>query len=74
MRGDIPIQSLSAYVTNSKQRAANLTWLPTQGNKNVTLIRLNLAHTGWQIWYDPAIAKVNTKQLDLQFILSYANK
>lgn len=71
---DIPTQSMSAYTTNSKQRSISLTWLPAQGNKSTSLIRLNLTHTGWQIWFTPAIDKVNTKQLDLQFTLSMANK
>lgn len=73
-RGDIPIQAVGAYTNGSKQRSIAFTWLPLVGNKNITVIRANLGHTSWQVSYDPPIAKVNTKQLDLQFVLSYANK
>lgn len=71
---DIPSQVLSAYVNGSKQRTISLTWLALVANKNITVVRVNLGHTSWQVSYSPAIAKVNTKQLDLSFVLSYANK
>lgn len=73
-RADIPIQTLGDYTNGSKQRSVAFTWLPLNGNKNITVIRANLGHTSWQVSYDPPIAKVDTKQLDLQFVLSYANK
>ena len=73
-RGDIPIQAVGAYTNGTKQRSVAFTWLPLRGNKDITVIRANLGHTSWQVSYDPPIAKVNTKQLDLQFVLSYANK
>lgn len=73
-RADIPIQTLGGYTNGSKQRSVAFTWLPLKGNKNITVIRANLGHTSWQVSYDPPIAKINTKQLDLQFVLSYANK
>lgn len=73
-RGDIPIQTAAAYVTNSKQRNITFTWLPLVGNKNISVVRANMGHTSWQISYDPPIAKVNTKQLDLSFRLSMANR
>jgi len=74
VQGDIPIQASGAYVNGSKTRALSMTWLPVNGNKNITVVRANLGHTSWQVGYSPAIAKVNTKQLDLSFVLSYANK
>lgn len=73
-RADIPIQTSAAYTADSKQRSINFTWLPVNANKNINVVRVNLGHTEWQVSYDPAIAKVNTKQLDLQFLLTYANK
>lgn len=74
VRADIPIQSPAAYVANSKQRAITFTWLPTVGNKNVTVVRANMGHTSWQISYNPLIAKIGTKQLDLTFRLTMGNK
>lgn len=74
VRNDIPILTSAAYTPNSKTRALNCTWLPVYGNKNITVVRVNLGHTSWQVSYNPAIAKVDTKQLDLQFVLTYANK
>lgn len=74
VRADIPTQALGAYTNGSKQRTLSMTWLPVNANKNITVIRANLGHTAWQVSYSPAIAKVNTKQLDLSFVLSYANK
>lgn len=71
---DIPIMSSSTYTTNSKNRSISCTWLPSNANKDITVVRVNLGHTCWQVSYSPAIAKINTKQLDLSFNLSYANK
>lgn len=74
VQADIPIQALDPYTNGSKQRTQTMTWLPVNANKNITIIRANLGHTAWQVSYSPAIAKVSTKQLDLSFTLSYANK
>lgn len=74
VQADIPIQASGAYTNGSKTRSLNCTWLPVNANKNITVVRVNLGHTCWQVSYSPAIAKVNTKQLDLLFVLSYANK
>ena len=74
VKADIPVQALGAYTNGSKQRTQNMTWLPVNANKNITVVRSNLGHTAWQVSYSPAIAKVSTKQLDLSFTLSYANR
>lgn len=74
VQADIPIQSSPTYADGSKQRTLTMTWLQTYGNKNITVIRASLGHTQWQVSYNPAIAKVSSKQLDLEFRLSYANK
>lgn len=73
-QADIPIGSGLSYLPDSKYRDFKFTWLPLQGNKNITVVRVSLGHTQWQVSYSPAIAKVNTKQLDLQFRLTYANR
>lgn len=73
-RADIPIQTSAAYTSDSKTRSINFTWLPVNANKNINVVRVNLGHTEWQVSYSPAIDKINTKQLDLQFQLTYANK
>lgn len=75
-RANLPIFTSNAYVNNSKQRTMNLTWLPLNANiaGGIGVVRVNLGHTSWQVGFDPKIAKVNTKQLDLQFTHAMANK
>ena len=74
VQADIPLQAWDAYTNGSKQRTQSMTWMPVNANKNITVVRANLGHTAWQVSYSPAIAKVSTKQLDLSFTLSYANR
>lgn len=75
-RANIPIMSSDAYVAGSKQRTINMTWLPVNANiaGGIGVVRVNLGHSGWQVSFDPKIAKVSTKQLDLSFTLSMANR
>lgn len=75
-RAWIPIMSSSTYINGSKTRSLHCTWLPTQGNVvgGIGAVRVDLGHSSWQVGFDPKIAKVDTKQLDLVFTLSMANR
>lgn len=67
----------SAYVANSKQRQYNATWTLTAGNAAAPGVTIVSAMFGWpsfQVSYNPPIAKTNTKQLNLSFMLSFANR
>lgn len=67
----------AAYITGSKQRQTNGTWTLANGNAaapGVQLAVVNLGDTQWQVSYNPPIAKTNTKQLNLSFMLSFANR
>src|SRR5690606_34071526 len=72
IRNNLPIMSSATYVAGSKQRGFNCTWLPLYANyaTGIGTVRVVLGHTSWQVGYDPKLLKVNTKQLDLQFMLS----
>lgn len=74
---DIPTSfGSSAYVTNSKQRTMTLTWLPLEANiaGGIGAVRVNLGHSNWQVSFNPKIAKINTKQLNLMFTYAMANR
>lgn len=76
-RGNVPIITSAPYVNNSKQRGLKLTWLPTTANNiagGIGVVRVNLGHAGFQLSYAPKIQKVYTKQLDLDFLFSMANR
>lgn len=66
-----------AYVTNSKQRTFRTTWLPTEANiagGGIGAIKINLGHAVFQVGFTPKIAKINTKQLDIYWTYSMANR
>lgn len=69
--------SSSAYVANSKQRQYNAVWSLAAGNTpapGVTIVTCILNWPGFQVSYSPAIAKTASKQLNLSFMLSFANR
>ena len=74
--GNSPVLTSIAYTANAKQRTERVTWLPSEGNiaGGIGAVKLNLGHTAWQVGFTPKIQKVDTKQLDLEFTLSMANK
>lgn len=73
---DIPIVSTDAYVTNSLERTLKHTWLPAYANISggIGVFRVHLGHTCWQVSFDPKIAKINTKQLDMFWKFTMANR
>lgn len=69
--------SQSAYVSNSKQRQYNAIWTLTNGNAAAPGVSIVSAMMGWpsfQVSYSPPIAKTASKQLNLSFMLSFANR
>lgn len=68
--------SSDAYVSNSCERTLKCTWLPSEANISggIGVVRMNLGHTNWQISFDAKIAKINTKQLDLFWKFTMANR
>ena len=69
--------SSSAYVANSKQRQYNAVWSLTAGNApapGVTIVTCTLNWPSFQVSYSPPIAKTSAKQLNLSFMLSFANR
>lgn len=64
------------YVTASKQRTMQITWLPSRANipGGIQSFMVNCGHTSWQIAYNPKFDKTDDDQLDLNFTLSMANK
>lgn len=74
----------SAYTNGNFYRDFTLRWLPSNGNVagGVGAVTALMAGShgagggnfGFQIGYSPVLAKVNTKQLDLSFRFSIANK
>lgn len=66
---------LSSYVDDSKQRAFSFTWGPTVGNdpSGINLVTMLLEHCHFQVSFDPPIAKVASKQLQLNFMLTLSN-
>lgn len=72
----IPIFTSSTYVNGSKTRDLSCSWLATAGNVvgGIGVFRVNLGHWNWQMGYTPKVPKVNTKQLDMVFRLTMANR
>lgn len=69
--------SWAAYIANSKQRQANYVWSLTAGNASapgVTMVSVFLGRPSFQVSYNPPIAKTSAKQLNLSFMLSFANR
>ncbi len=73
---NIPIITTDAYVPNSLERTLKMTWLPIYGNISggIGVFRVHLGHTCWQVSFSPKIAKVSTKQLDMFWSFSMANR
>lgn len=69
--------SWSAYIAGSKQRQCNATWSLTAGNVAAPGVQVAVMGLGWpsfQVSYSPPIAKTASKQLNLSFMLSFANR
>ena len=75
----LPASSVSAtaYVAGSKQRQFNAVWTLLSGNAaapGARLVAVSLNWPSFQVSYSPPIAKTSAKQLDLSFMLSFANR